>query len=291
MEINLAQKVQHKENEQAKSPSASNHTIKDHLHLSEEGIKASHDACGCGECDKCMTPQLREEKAEKKDTLINKNFMKEMKKEVTQGTDKTKGNSCDCGSCDNCLGIESLRPEDEAEDPCECPECKSLEIKKHMKGNHLIGGQERTQIEEVKLQSEVRKLEIQEEELIRHELAHKTAGGGATGMITYTYKKGPDGKMYKAHGEVLMDVSEGNTPEETIRKMQQVQKAAMAPLNPSAADRRSLSIAQAKEVAARRELRKQEEFIKKVNEEVDPGEREKKVTTINVMGLKLNIVS
>ena len=75
------------------------------------------------------------------------------------------------------------------------------------------------------------------------------------GGVSYTYQRGPDGKLYAIGGSVMIDTSPiyGN-PEATISKMQQVRAAALAPADPSAADMRVAANANSIENAARAEL-------------------------------------
>ena len=93
---------------------------------------------------------------------------------------------------------------------------------------------------------QVQKLEARDREVRAHEQAHIAASGGyARGGPRYTYQTGPDGRRYAVGGEVSIDTSEARTPQETIAKMRIVQRAALAPAEPSAADR---AIAQAASV-------------------------------------------
>ena len=87
-------------------------------------------------------------------------------------------------------------------------------------------------------------------------MAHKAAGGEYAGAIRYQYTTGPDGQAYIVGGEVSIDVSEGKTPEETLRKMEQVKRAAMAPADPSPQDNSVASAATGIEQKARYELMK-----------------------------------
>lgn len=86
---------------------------------------------------------------------------------------------------------------------------------------------------------EVRELKQRDAEVRRHEAAHKSAAGPhASGGPTFQFQAGPDGKQYAVGGEVSIDTSEvAGDPAATIRKMQQVRRAALAPANPSAQDR------------------------------------------------------
>jgi len=105
---------------------------------------------------------------------------------------------------------------------------------------------------------EVTDLKQRDREVRSHEAAHMAAGGGAVrGGATFSYQSGPDGKRYAVGGEVGIDTSGGKTPEETIRKMQIVRKAALAPASPSGQDRSVAAAAASKEAQARQELNDQ----------------------------------
>lgn len=83
----------------------------------------------------------------------------------------------------------------------------------------------------------IAQLEKRDAAVRQHELAHKTAGGTYAGSASYSYQTGPDGKRYAIGGEVSIDASSvpGN-PEATIRKLETVRQAALAPSDPSAQD-------------------------------------------------------
>ena len=85
--------------------------------------------------------------------------------------------------------------------------------------------------------AEVRKLKARDREVHQHEQAHLAAAGGlATSGASYSYEKGPDGVNYAEGGEVSIDTSAGNTPQETLQRAERVRAAAMAPADPSAQD-------------------------------------------------------
>ena len=120
------------------------------------------------------------------------------------------------------------------------------------------------QLEEQRIKMVVEKLKRIEAKVIAHEMAHKIAGGQYTGAVRYTYTRGPDGKLYITGGEVSIDVSEEQTPEETIKKMEIVRRAALAPSDPSPQDIAVAQTATIKEMRARLELwRKKFEEIEK----------------------------
>lgn len=105
-------------------------------------------------------------------------------------------------------------------------------------GNEAQATSDRQQnSEQQRIQQQVQQLKVQEEKVKAHEAAHKAAGGQYASSATYSYRPGPDGRSYIVGGEVQIDMSPGRTPQETIAKMQIVQRAAMAPGDPSGQDR------------------------------------------------------
>ncbi|MGB0750268.1 MAG: putative metalloprotease CJM1_0395 family protein [Magnetospiraceae bacterium] len=84
--------------------------------------------------------------------------------------------------------------------------------------------------------AQVQALRRVDSEVRAHERAHQAAGGSLTGGASYTYTRGPDGRLYATSGEVSIDISPGRTPSETIARMDQVIRAALAPANPSSQD-------------------------------------------------------
>ena len=86
-------------------------------------------------------------------------------------------------------------------------------------------------------EAQVRDLKKRDAEVKAHEQAHAAVGGAYAGAPKYTYTRGPDGKRYAVGGEVQIDTSPERTPEATIRKMDIVVRAALAPAEPSSQDR------------------------------------------------------
>ena len=93
-------------------------------------------------------------------------------------------------------------------------------------------------------QKQVEELKARDREVRAHEQAHKAVGGQYAGAISYDYQRGPDGQDYAVGGSVPIDVSPENDPEDTVAKMRVVIKAALAPAEPSAADRAIAAAAQ-----------------------------------------------
>ena len=102
---------------------------------------------------------------------------------------------------------------------------------------------------------QVSELQQRDTEVRSHEAAHIAAGGSAvSGSASYSYQKGPDGKLYAVGGEVPISTSGGNTPEETIAIARQIRAGALAPANPSPQDLKVASSAALMEAQARQEL-------------------------------------
>jgi hypothetical protein len=105
----------------------------------------------------------------------------------------------------------------------------------------------------------VRSLQARDRQVRAHEQAHLAASGGlATSGASYTYQKGPDGVSYAVGGEVSIDVSEGNTPQDTIVRAITIRSAALAPADPSGPDRAIAAQASQMEQQARAELSAQQ---------------------------------
>lgn len=98
-------------------------------------------------------------------------------------------------------------------------------------------------------------LKTRDREVRAHEQAHLAAAGQyAAGGPSFTYTVGDDGKRYAVGGEVPIDISSEATPEETIRKMERIRAAALAPAEPSSADRQIAAQAAMKASKARQEM-------------------------------------
>lgn len=121
----------------------------------------------------------------------------------------------------------------------------------------------KTQQQEISQQAELRKLKNIDREVRAHELAHLSAAGQyATSGASFSYQKGSDGRLYAVSGEVGIDSSAiPGDPRATLRKAQTVMRAALAPANPSAQDRRVAAQASAMALQARVELSLQQEGV------------------------------
>jgi hypothetical protein len=107
---------------------------------------------------------------------------------------------------------------------------------------------------------ELQELKQRDREVRQHEQAHIAAGGAyVRGGASFSYQRGADGRQYAVGGEVQIDTSEiPGDPAATIRKMQVVRSAAMAPAEPSGQDRAVAAEATQAEAQARADLREQQ---------------------------------
>ena len=106
----------------------------------------------------------------------------------------------------------------------------------------------------------LRKLKQNELQVRTHERQHVAAAGGfvKSGPV-FEYTTGPDGKRYAVGGHVSLDMSPiPNNPEATIRKAQIIKNAALAPADPSGADRAVAASAENMEAKARNEIREEQ---------------------------------
>lgn len=86
-------------------------------------------------------------------------------------------------------------------------------------------------------QAELRELASRDREVRAHEQAHLAVGGQYAGAVSYSYERGPDGRLYAVGGTVAIDTAAvPGDPAATLDKLQQVQRAALAPAQPSAQD-------------------------------------------------------
>lgn len=117
-------------------------------------------------------------------------------------------------------------------------------------------------------QKQIQELAARDREVRAHEQAHAAVAGVHGGSPTYTFTRGPDGVSYAVGGEVSIDTSPiPGDPEATIRKAQQIRRAANAPADPSGQDRQVAAQAAQLEQEARLELREQQVIESRQQEE------------------------
>ena len=114
--------------------------------------------------------------------------------------------------------------------------------------------QQQQRQQELQNLQEIEQLKTRDQEVRTHEQAHAAIGGQYAGAPQYEYTTGPDNKRYITDGEVSIDISEAQSPEQTLRKMEQVRAAALAPAQPSSQDLKVAAEAAQKALEARSEI-------------------------------------
>jgi hypothetical protein len=115
-----------------------------------------------------------------------------------------------------------------------------------------------TDLTNPEVQRQIQQLRTTDQKVRQHEQAHVSAGGPHAGSPSYQFTRGPDNKNYAVAGEVPIDASPERDPEATIRKMETVKRAALAPPDPSPQDLRVAQQADAAAAQARTEQRRQQ---------------------------------
>jgi hypothetical protein len=134
--------------------------------------------------------------------------------------------------------------------------------------------QQRAQKEQRETEQKViEQLSARDREVRAHEQAHAAVGGQYASSPTYTYQRGPDGVSYAVGGEVKIDTSPiPNDPEATLRKAEQIARAAGAPADPSGQDRavaaQAAKMAQQARIEINQKVR-EESVVKSVDEDGD----------------------
>lgn len=137
-------------------------------------------------------------------------------------------------------------------------------------GNGPKGPNDLTE-EEKKQVAELKKIDAK---VRAHERAHAAVGGQYAGAPSYQYTRGPDGQLYAISGEVAIDVSAERDPEATLQKAAQVAAAALAPADPSGADRAVAAAANALRQEALAQIRAEKRAEQAQEEAERAAERE-----------------
>jgi hypothetical protein len=136
---------------------------------------------------------------------------------------------------------------------------------------------------------EIEDLKARDQEVRTHEQAHAATGGQYAGSPQYEYTTGPDKKRYVTGGEVSIDISEEQSAEQTLRKMQQVRAAALAPAQPSSQDLKVAAEAAQKAFDARNDIAKENRDTLQSSGDVSAAESANSVIGANsVTGVSAN---
>ena len=131
---------------------------------------------------------------------------------------------------------------------------------------------------------EIEDLKARDQEVRTHEQAHAATGGQYAGSPQYEYTTGPDNKRYVTGGEVSIDISEEPSAEQTLRKMQQVRAAALAPAQPSSQDLKVAAEAAQKAFDARNDIAKENRDTLQSSGDVSAAEGVNSVTGFSANG-------
>jgi hypothetical protein len=120
--------------------------------------------------------------------------------------------------------------------------------------------------EKLQLTAEIKQLSQRDQEVRNHERIHASIAGAHGGTPSFQFQRGPNGVLYAVSGSVSIDLSvvPGNA-EATVRKAEQIERAALGPSDPSGADRAVAAKARSLANQARVEL---------ANDTVNAGTRE-----------------
>lgn len=117
------------------------------------------------------------------------------------------------------------------------------------------GGREQQELQEQQDLEISRELAERDREVRAHEQTHASIGGQYASAPSYTYERGPDGRMYAVEGEVKIDTSPiPNDPQATLEKAEVIQRAALSVAEPSTADRAAAADARAMAAEARTQI-------------------------------------
>jgi len=117
----------------------------------------------------------------------------------------------------------------------------------------------------------IQELKAREREVRAHEAAHAATGGGYADSPTYSYQQGPDGRSYAIGGEVRIDTSKiPGDPQATLKKAETIRAAALAPAQPSSADRAIAAKAVVMAAEARSELASESESESESSQQQSP---------------------
>lgn len=103
---------------------------------------------------------------------------------------------------------------------------------------------------------QLEQLRARDREVRAHEQAHRAAGGRYASAASFETVRGPDGRSYAVGGEVQIELGPESDPQDTLRKMETVIAAALAPAQPSAQDRLVAAVAAQRANEARAELQR-----------------------------------
>lgn len=135
------------------------------------------------------------------------------------------------------------------------------------------GSEKQIQLLDATERKQVQELSQRDREVKAHESAHLAAAGQhATSGARYTYARGPDGRSYAVGGSVGIDTGAEADPEATLRKADQIKRAALAPAEPSGQDRSVAAAATSLRQQAQAEIVKEQALERSENVNKEGGD-------------------
>ena len=120
----------------------------------------------------------------------------------------------------------------------------------------------------------IQELAARDREVRSHEQAHANVGGVYAGSPSYTYQRGPNGVNYAVAGEVPISIPSNLTdPRQALSAAEQVQRAALAPAEPSAQDLRVAAQAAQMAIQARADIAAEQSQQR--NEQTEKSEQQR----------------
>lgn len=153
-------------------------------------------------------------------------------------------------------------------------------LKKYINNDNTVSENEKDLTLKEKL--DIKSLQQMERNIQQHENEHmRVARDLAVGSPSFRYIKGPDGNMYADEGEVEINASfDSNAkPEETIEKAMKIERAALAPSDPSPKDIQTAMRARIISYRAKRKLQREQ-----INEMM--ANKESASDQVNSQGIK-----
>ena len=170
------------------------------------------------------------------------------------GSEKDKARSSESRQAGSQTGESSSRPGVQSDGYVAVSERQGRGQQQGGQDGNKEPGKESQDRQQQAQQKEIEALKARDQEVRAHEQAHQGVGGRYASAPSFTLSRGPDGKGYATGGEVQIDITPiAGDPAATVRKMQQVRSAALAPAEPSGQDRSVAARASQLEAKARSE--------------------------------------
>lgn len=201
------------------------------------------------------------------------------------GSEKDKARSSESRQAGSQTGESSSRPGVQSDGYVAVSERQGRGQQQGGQDGNKEPGKESQDRQQQAQQKEIEALKARDQEVRAHEQAHQGVGGRYASAPSFTLSRGPDGKGYATGGEVQIDITPiAGDPAATVRKMQQVRSAALAPAEPSGQDRSVAARASQLEAEARSEQASQVASSLSSAGQATPANSEQRVSPATTAG-------